>query len=362
MLTDRGSLSLPGIARSIVIHAMVVALPACCPAAASCDDRPGNTGPFVLLADNDEAWERLPDCEQGRGDPLPGWARALAPSLPYTTAAVLELDGIYRTSSEFDPLLRARMRYVAARAIGSEYGVAYAEADLRRAGGTDDDLAVLPDDSSKLSAPERSALTFARKMTVAAHSVTDEEVAGLIAHFGEKQVVAMVLQLAYANFLDRLVLALGVGVEEGGPLPARTFGFSALSEAGDIPNAVRPVDPANAADEPRRLLPDLESVFGRDWKSQRYGELQQQLDQQRTRAGRVSVPDWEAVRDQLPPGMYPPDREMKIKWSLVVLGHQPVLGAAWLRCLRVFGREAGFDRVLGESMFWIVTRSLQCFY
>lgn len=329
--------------------------------AALCDDTSGDKAAFVPLLDNSAAWERLPDCEQGRGEPLPAWARALAASLPYTTAAALELDGIYRTSDELDPLLRARMHYVAARAIDSEYGCAYAEADLVRAGGADDDP-VLNGDWSELTTAEQSALAFAEKMTVAAHSVTDEEVAGLIEHFGERQVVAMVLQLAWANYRNRLALALGVTVEENGPLPPRTYGFHALSNPGGIPAADRPEDLPTDGDEAAELLPGLESVFGGDWNSQVYGDLQRLLLQQKARTGRVTIPDWETVRDRLPPGMYPPDREMKIKWSLVVLGYQPELGSTWLRCLRVFGRESGFDRVLGESMFWIVTRSLQCFY
>jgi alkylhydroperoxidase family enzyme len=360
-MDEYGIISRKGIQRSLLILAVIGASLAGLTPAALSDDRPADSEPFVPLLDNSTAWERLPDCESGGGAPLPDWARVLASSLPYTTAAVLELDGTYRASDEFDPRLRSRMRYVAARAIGSQYGMAYAEADLRRAGGTDADLVALQGDRSGLPAAERSALTFARKMTVAAHSVTDEEVAGLIAHFGERRVVAMVLQLAYANFLDRLVLALGVRVEEGGPLTSRTYGFHALSEPRGIPGAARPADSSTQADDPVEL-PELESVFGRDWKSQLYDDLQERLQGQKARAGRVSIPDWETVRDRLPPGMYPPGREMKIRWSLVVLGHQPQLGTAWLRCLRVFGREAGFDRVLGESMFWIVTRSLQCFY
>lgn len=354
-------ISRKGIEKSLLIPVVISASLAGLTSAALSDDRPADSESFVSLLDNIAAWEELPDCESGRGEPLPNWARALASSLPYTTAAVLELDGTYRSSDEFDPGLRSRMRYVAARAVGSKYGMAYAEADLRRAGGTDADLARLQGDRSRLPAAERSALTFARKMTVAAHSVTDEEVAALITHFGERRVVAMVLQLAYANFLDRLVLALGVPVEEGGPLAPRTYAFHALSDPGDIPHAERPADISTPPDDPVEL-PELESVFGRDWTSRLYDDLQERLERQKARAGRVSIPDWETVRDQLPAGMYPAGREMKIRWSLVVLGHQPGLGSAWLRCLRVFGREAGFDRVLGESMFWIVTRSLQCFY
>lgn len=345
-----------------VCQAMVVVWLGCWTRASVGDDEAANGDAFITLLDRDEAWERLPDCEQGRGQPLPGWARALVSTLPYTTAAVLELDSIYRESDEIDPLLRNRMRYVSARAIHSEYGLACADYDFRRTAGEDAGLEPLRGDWSGLPMEERLALAFAEKMTIAAHSVTDEEVAALIEHFGERQVVAMVLQVAYANFLDRLVLALGVPVEEGGPLPPFSYRFPALSDIQSIPTAGRPeVALREAATDPQPL-PELDSVFGRDWTAELYDDLQQRMELQRERPGRVSIPDWETVRERLPPGMYPRDREMKIRWSLVVLGHQPRLGSAWLRCLRVFGREAAFDRTLGESMFWVVTRSLQCFY
>src|SRR5690606_21232531 len=141
--------------------------------------------------------------------------------MPHLTAALLELDGTYRLSRELEPRLAALLRLVAARANKSEYGIAYAVADVRRAGGTDDEIAAAGIDDRRFPPEEQDALDFARKMTVAAHSVTDDEVARLVAAYGEPQVVAMVLQLAYANFFHRLVLTLGTPVEPGGPLPPR---------------------------------------------------------------------------------------------------------------------------------------------
>ncbi len=316
-------------------------------------------GPHLPLLETADAWEKFPPCGDGRGGPLPNWARALAGPLPYTTATLLELDAIYRTSGELDPRLRATLRWIAARGVRSRYGEAYAIEDLRRAGADDNDVERLADDAREMTPAERAALQFAHKMTVAAWTVTDEEVAYLVEEYGERPVVAMVLQLAYANFLDRMVLALGVPVEEGGPLPPRQYGFEIPSNVSEVPLATRP-DPGEPTDvDPAIELPD---VFGEDWSSLAYDQMQQLLDQQRERAGRVSVPSWEQVIERLPPGLYPPDRPMKIKWSLVVLGHQPELGPAWLRCLRVFGQESQFDRVFAESIFWVITRSLQCFY
>jgi alkylhydroperoxidase family enzyme len=324
---------------------------------ASADETSGQSARIPLL-DTSQVWDKLPECEAARGGPLPNWARALAGPLPATTAAVLDLDGAYRLSAELDPKLRAKLRWVAARGTRCDYGQEYALADLRRAGADESELLQLQGDWSALPPSERAALEFAHKMTVAAYSVTDEEVAILTRDYGERAVVAMVLQLAYSNFLDRLVLALGVSVEAEGPLPPQHYGFQGLAKADDIAAAERP---ELAALEDDGSL-DLAAAFGPDWTSVPFEDLQQAMVDQQARAPRVSVPAWETVRELLPEGMYPKDRPMKVKWSLVVLGHQPELGPAWLRCLRVFGAESKFDRVFAESIFWVVTRCLQCFY
>jgi hypothetical protein len=81
-----------------------------------------------------DAWKYLPEAERGAGQRLPWWARALARPLPRTTAAMLDLDRLHRARSPLGPVLRGKMRWVAADANRCDYGRAYAEAELRRAG------------------------------------------------------------------------------------------------------------------------------------------------------------------------------------------------------------------------------------
>lgn len=308
------------------------------------------------VLNDDEAWARLPETEVASGRRLPTWARALAASLPRTTAAMLELDFLYRTSDAFDPRLRAKMRWVAARANRCDYSRKYAESDLLRAGGTARDIEQLAAGAADLPALDRAALSFARKMTLAASTVTDGEVQRLIDELGEAPVVAMVLQMAYANFQDRLLIALGSEIEPDGPLPPLEVRFSSPPPDQKPEPAARPeVLAAPAAPAPGRISDP-------DWKSLNFVQLQERMEAQRGRKSRVSVPTWEAARRELDPQLYPPDRPVRIKWSLVVLGHQPRLGPAWIKCLRTFGREANQDRVFEETLFWVITRSLQCFY
>src|SRR5207253_11455098 len=95
---------------------------------------PARTAHGLPLMDNATAWKHLPAAEKGAGQPLPGWARALAATLPETTAALLELDYLHRARNPLDPRLRAKLRWVAARANRCAYSEACARGDLRRAG------------------------------------------------------------------------------------------------------------------------------------------------------------------------------------------------------------------------------------
>ncbi|HEV3263538.1 MAG TPA: carboxymuconolactone decarboxylase family protein [Gemmataceae bacterium] len=319
------------------------------------DQKTGTGGVPLPVASDAEAWKCLPRADKGAGQPLPAWARVLARALPRTTAAMLELDYLQRTRSPLDPKLRARMRWVAAHANRCAYSEAYAAADLRRAGVDDAGIRALARGDAKLPRPEEVALEFARKMTVAANTVTDAEVGQLVRLYGQKQVVAMVLLLAYANFQDRFILSLNVPLETGGPLKPLEVRF-ARKEAG-----------RQQAAAPKRRPPAGKTIFStkpaadREWTSLDFAQLQKAIEEQRARQPRIAVPSWEDVRKHLPPG-YPKDRPLRIRWSLVCLGYQPELAAGWSACMRAFGQESRQDRAFEESVFWVITRSLQCFY
>ena len=138
------------------------------------------------------------------------------------------------------------MRWVAARANRCAYSMAYAEADLKRAGLDEAGLRSLRGNHDDLPEPERAALDFAHRMTVDASEVGDAEVARLIARYGESKVVAMVLLLAYANFQDRLLLALDVSIEPGGPMPPPDVRFDPKADPPSVPtrrSARRPARP-----------------------------------------------------------------------------------------------------------------------
>jgi alkylhydroperoxidase family enzyme len=306
----------------------------------------------VPLLDNKETWKRLPQAERGADQPLPVWARALVDTLPRTTAAMLELDYVQRAKSPLDPKLRGKMRWVAAHANRCTYGEAYAAADLRRAGASDEDIKALAGDHSSLPEHERLALTFSRKLTLAADTVTDDEMARLIKLHGEKNVTAMVLLLAYANFQDRLLLTLDLPVEPGGPLNPLDVHF-AKSPVTAMNRPPLPGDPKEKKDF---------RVNDAEWRSKDFAALQREMEGQRGREPRILVPTWEDALKNLPEGVPAPANPVRIRWSLVCMGYQPELALGWLTCLRTFAQESKQDRVLEEMIFWVITRSINCFY
>ena len=308
----------------------------------------------IPVASDDDAWRFLPKAQKGAGQPLPSWARALARSLPRTTAALLDLDRIQRTRSPLGPLLRGKMRWIAAHTNQCAYAMAYAEADLKSAGLDEAGLRSLKGDHGDLPPPERAALEFAYKMTQDASEVTDAEVARLIDWYGEPKVVAMVLLLAYSNFQDRLLLALGVPIEAVGPMPPPEIRFD--------PKADPPPVPVRQPPKGRPVPNEPERVDDPFWLSMQFGDLQERLTEQRSRSSRIRIPTWDEVLRVLPPDLPRPEKPVRIQWNLVTQGFQPELALAWSACTRAFGQEAKQNRVFEESLFWVVTRTIHCFY
>jgi hypothetical protein len=245
--------------------------------------------------------------------------------------------------------------------------MAYARADFVRGGGRGEDIDNLPRHLDRLPEAERLALQLVRQLTEAAYTVTDAQITRLVDLYGEEQVVAIVLVAAYANFQDRLLLALGVAVEPDGPLPPVKVRFRKAAPAAQDRGGSHDkskVVPKRKISPPAEHPPPLPAVLDDpEWTAISFETLRDRLTHQtERRQARIPIPDWQRVRAKLPAGVPVPDRPMRIQWSLLNYGYQPRLTAAWIAGLRAFRQESDLDLVQQESMFWVVTRSLQCFY
>jgi alkylhydroperoxidase family enzyme len=310
--------------------------------------------PRLPLLSSEDAWKRLPGTttsgKTGVPPRLPEWARMLAGPLPLTTARMLEVDAIHRSGERLDARLRGHVRWAAADANACVYAKAVAAADLRRAGCTDADLQTLAANPGKLPLTDRAAVAFARKMMREAHAVTDDEVKQLIQLLGEERVVAVVALLAHASFQDRMFLALNVQPEPEGALPPVNVRFALPQPGGP---ARPPASPAKTSNGQPRAKPPKSGAL---WLA-----FQESLDKQRERTGRIRIPTQEEVLKRMGkdhPGVW----QAGILWSRVCYGYQPELTDAWFATVAAFRQESSLDPLFGQSIFWVVTESLQCFY
>ncbi len=304
---------------------------------------------------NDAAWKGLPSTAGASGTPpLPAWARMLAGPLPLTTARMLEVDAIHRTGDRLDARLRGQVRWAAADANGCLYAKAVAAADLRRSGCTDADLQRLAASPDKLPLADRAAVAFARKMMREAHAVTDDEVKQLIGLLGEERVVALVALLAHASFQDRMFLALDVRPEPEGTLPPLAVRFT-LPPPSPPAGSPKP-SPTAAAAAGNGPLGGKDPQAAKQWLA-----FQESLDKQRARTVRIRVPSKDEVLKRIGkehPGVW----QSGILWSRVCYGYQPELTDAWFATVAAYRQESSLDPLFQQSIFWVVTESLQCFY
>jgi len=317
---------------------------------AACDaaghaERGTNSERTFLPVSDAEAWEHVPRATP----PLPSWARTTIASLPASTLLQLDLDALQRAENPLGKELSGRLRWTVADANRCAYAKESAEADLVDAGLDAEALRQLAD-VDRLAEPERLAVVFARKLTLSAASITDDDVAALVAAFGPDDVVAIVHTVAYANFQDRLYLGVGLTSEPGGPTPPRR-----TRAAPDAVFAVpeRPVPTAASASRA------VGSVVPPNWNARTFDELQKALEQQKTRTPRVPEPDAARLARFPRPKR---GRIDKTAWGRFSRSYQPLLAGAWLDATRTFGREAKLDEVLDNSIFWVITRTSDCFY
>lgn len=299
---------------------------------------------FAPLSD-EAAWKRL----SRETPPLPIWARTLVDSLPRTTALQLDLDYLHRTKNPLGAVLAARLRWTVADANQCAYAKASAEADLAQAGLTAEQLRRLGD-ADDLSPGDQIAVDFARRLTWDGASIPDTEVAHLIDVFGPDDAVAIVHTVAHANFQDRIFLALGAVTEPDGPLPPREVRPTADTRF-TVPERPAIAESSIAHSDAEHARPP--------WSQRTFEQLRQELDRQKQRSPRIPKPD--AVRLARLPR---PDRERiaGTAWGKVSMGYQPVLTSAWFQTMGAFESEAKLDEVFANTVFWVITRTNDCFY
>jgi hypothetical protein len=280
-------------------------------------------------------------------------------------------DYAQRMESPLPPRLRAKLRWMSAHINRCDYAKAYARADFLRVGGQAEQIDKLLEQMDKLPEVERLSLQLIRQLAEAGYTVTDAQINHLVELCGEEQVVAMVLLAAFANMQDRFLLALGLSVEPSGPLPPIKLQLrkepavpQVASLGKDVQEGQQKARPKRRASPPSANPPPVpEKLDDPEWTVISFDSLRELVKQQiARRQARIRVPDAKAVIGRLPPELPQPDKQLRIVWHLVTYGYEPRLTAAWSAAGRAFREDSDLDRIHANSMFWVVTRSVQCFY
>jgi len=312
---------------------------------------------FALAADpplrpapDEEAWNLLPK----KNPPLPAWAKVLVTPLPKTTGAMLDLDRIHRAENPLGAVLAAKLRWVAADALGCEYARRAAEADLRRAKLTEAEVDEFVLETRPPTEGEKALFKFARKVTKAAYTLTDAEFAAVLKVYGPELTCAAVHTVAFANFQCRIVMALGVAPESAGGVPPLPIPLDPVLRA----KVVAPPRPdwAGLADAKQ---PRVSVRFHWAEDDDESPDVFAAVDRQKERKSRIPLPGKERFAHLPPPAKAQAEA---IAWMTVSAGYQPKMTDAWFAALRAFQSEARLDRVFSNSLFWVVTRTNECFY
>jgi hypothetical protein len=96
-----------------------------------------------------------------------------------------------------------------------------------------------------------------------------------------------------------------------------------------------------------------------EWSKAGEDDLSRTLEKQKDRGLRIPLPEPARIK-ALPPR----EREQaeRVVWSNVSSGYQPEMPRVWFAALAAFYEEAKPDRVFTNSVFWVVTRTNDCFY
>ncbi len=316
---------------------------------------------------NEQAWKLLPPSDGPRTEVLPIWARMMVSEMPRTTAAYLELDRSQRTLGAVAPSLRAACRYVAAKSNGCVYSLATARADGKSANVPTEKWASLEDDSWKAwTVEERLALEFAKQMAIDSDGIPDDLFRDLVSKFGEQAVACMVLHSAYASFQDRFLLCLQIGFDSSSGLLPVTARFD---PAGLVSTTTPPPKPTTNSSVALPTTSDSTAAIPKPSvkKSMEYTwlpfeGLQERLAQQRHRKTRLTIPEWDVIATKLPQGLM--DRPSAIVWYRIAFGYASELAVPFEIYMRTAGSEVSknWDRIFGNSIFWIVTDAMKCPY
>ncbi len=115
-----------------------------------------------------------------------------------------------------DYAFKVQLFWIVSRTNNCQYCLGHQESKLLGAGMTEDEIAALDGDWSQHTPAQRTAYTFARKITYEPQNLTDADIDGPRKHYTDKQILEMILSVAGNNSINRWKEGAGVPQSSGG--------------------------------------------------------------------------------------------------------------------------------------------------
>ena len=117
-------------------------------------------------------------------------------------------------SMTLDDAYKTMFFWIASRGNNCEYCLGHQESKLTAAGVSEDRIAALDGDWIEFLPAERAAFALVKKLTIAPHKLTNEDVAALKSFYNDRQILEIIFASAGHNAMNRWTGALRIPQEE----------------------------------------------------------------------------------------------------------------------------------------------------
>lgn len=208
-----------------------------------------------------------------------------------------------------DNTFKTELFWIVCRMNNCQYCQGHQESKLLRGGRTEDQIAALDGDWSGVSAKERAAFAFARKITYEPQLFNDADIKSLQEHYSDLQIIEMLLSIAGNNSINRWKEGTGVPQSQGGGGFGRSTDPNAPKEDPAKHTYLTPTAEKNQKSitklAPVKLdekgQPTRQTVSTRPALESRE-QVEKALAAARTRAPRLKLADDDKVKAALPEG------------------------------------------------------------
>jgi alkylhydroperoxidase family enzyme len=266
---------------------------------------------------------------------------------------------------------KTELFWIVSRTNNCQYCLGHQESKLLGAGVKEDEIAALDGDWSEFTPAQRSAFSFARKLTYEPDRLNDADIQGLRKFYNDLQILEMILSISGNNAINRWKEGVGVPQSQNGG------NFGRRTEAGAVaaPVADRPAAPhtyltptsepfqaritrvAPVVNDAKTGVPTKLTICKRPPLESR-GDVEKALERARVRASRLPLLDEAQARtlvsEAWPAGSLP-------HW-VRLLANFPREGVNRITSLRSAEEKGDLSPLLKAQVSWIIARQDRAWY